>query len=393
MSLSVNAQEDMNNNVNANKQWISIGDGLPLNEASFIYSVIEFNKKIYVGGCFLHSSQAFAYVSNGYNQKNPKWTWVGKGLPGTVIKFAVGKNVLYAMAKSFKQGWLIYSYNGNDQSPNWAPISIAGLPSDPNFMWEYKDKGITVFKDKMYLFCKDRGIFVYDDQKQLWSEVSPVNKENRFFLANAMVVFHDKLYVGGITEVQLPGRPDLKKSTSVYVYNGNDHAPNWTWISDGLPGLPEDFYASGNQVNALNVLNNTLYVAGSSWRGGLHEFIYAYNGNDKMPKWNNVGDDRLFNWASEISFLTTSGDTVYALLDRDKLNGPFIYAYNNTHDPKWESVTTTGLPKIADHPNIKQLVAFDNVLYMNMSGSTDNTDGAVYKEFFYALPLLSSQQK
>ena len=275
------------------------------------------------------------------------------------------KNTLYAgIWAPSNNNALVFAYNGNDQSPSWTPISVAGSPFNgyPN--------QLIVFNNKMYVNSAS-SISVYDDKNQSWSSIGNSLLVPRATI-NTMAVFQNKLYaVGGAFG------DGCREKAVAYVYNGNDSAPNWAPISVGLPKSSN--ICRGSIIVALRVFNNTLFAGGVDTDGVA--FVYAYNGNDQMPYWTSVSKGLPGlpdSWNTEVDSLTVSNNTLYAGGVSNYGHDLFVYAYNNNKGaPSWTSVGSNGLPANISGPSIS-LAAFNNILYMMANG----IDG---KAFLYAL--------
>ncbi len=351
----------LNSNTDPTGQWVSVLSNLPIQTGNLEY--IEFNKKLYAAGAEYITDKALMYVYNGDN-KNPKWTSVGTGLPvdGNIAALGIYNNALYVAGYGGYAIGFIFRYNGDDQHPSWTPVSMAGLSQRtfmPSHLMEYNNK-MYITDDNSF----SSPIFVYDDKKQSWSPVA-----NDLDRIDAMTVFHDKLYVVDRDSSRL----------AAYVYNGNDDAPSWKLISPNWSSYQASYGFT------LSVSNDTLFVAGQNADDG--SFVYAYNGDDQNPNWRDVSNglpNQPNHYDTWVTSLTVSNNTLYAGGVIWSSGSPFVYVYNGNNDaPNWTSVGNNGLPLALMDVS---LTAFNNTFYMG--GQRRNNNG---KLFLYALSLPSQQ--
>lgn len=307
--------------------WIQAENMLSITDA--ITTMTPYHDRVYIAGNDLGNLQpnncTFMFVSQSFND----WLSVNNGLqsPTTCVQdlhnFVVFNDQLYAGGLS---GFFVY--NGNDLNPNWTSLSVTGLPT---FMPTITN--MVVYQNKIYAIAtsgdgSNTGVYVFNAETKTWTNISSMMpiQENVAGPPTSLIVFNNKLYwtynfVNGMYGPY---------SATMYVYNGDDTAPNWSTI----------FKSDDNrEFVGMDVFNNTLLVAGNTNVGGTltpQAFILAYNGDDKMPQWNDItGFDGTLKNLNLSAFSHSSTALFIGGLDSTTSRSS-IYQFNgNFQKPSW----------------------------------------------------------
>jgi hypothetical protein len=165
----------------------------------------------------------------------------------------------------------------------------------------------------------------------------------------------------------------------VTVYNGDDAAPSWALVDGGGTNGINRNSAFGADQPSLIVVNSQLYIAWQEHNGTANQLrVAVYNGDDSAPNWtfvdgggvNGINHDP--SLAAESPILGTLGGRLYVVWK--EWNASNVYqlrfsVYNgNDNSPSWTSVDGAGANGLnfntAKDVNYPTLVTFNSSLYI-----------------------------
>lgn len=210
-----------------------------------IFSMVTIGRDLYVAGAgyFQIEENGAPIIANGiakYNLDTEKWTALKNGISGVVYALNVYKGDLI-VAGGFDQAGNISAKN----IARYTPQTNTWTAMESNMNRADVVKSLAVRGDELYVGgVASTGVSKYDFISQKWTSLSgPMDDKSA---ANALTISNDHLYVGGDFK-QIGGlaangivRYDLKEQK---------------WASLGGTSLFKG-------VQALNVVNETLYIGG-----------------------------------------------------------------------------------------------------------------------------------
>jgi len=254
----------------------------------------EFSAKLYAA--WTEADHIRVAVYNG-NDAAPGWAIVDGGADG-INKDpgqTAGNAQLVAFNAKLYAAWSeagsirVAVYNGNDDAPVWTFVDgdgVVGIVNDPAATAEHPR--FAVLGAKLYATWQERGastlaqIAVYngDDSAPDWTFVDNGGIVSTDVSGNArpvLAAFSSKLYLAF-----------ENNGIAVRVYGGDDAAPAWTSVTGTLPVLFRINEQAYNPELALH--DGKLYLA---WREVFDTPLYftwqirvaVYNGNDAAADW------------------------------------------------------------------------------------------------------------
>ncbi|HLD63417.1 MAG TPA: hypothetical protein VI913_00805, partial [Candidatus Peribacteraceae bacterium] len=308
--------------------------------------------------CEAMFTQGFLVDGNGAN-----------GINKDVTKRALSPQVAFAGGTLYV-GWQegqppqirVAAYNSNDASPSWSFVDGNGQ------FGLNKDAGqsaasleLSELNGKLYATWSESGGGAYQIRVAVYSggdwdfvdgnSSTGINKDvTRNALAPYLAVNGGKLYAGW-NELNDSGIPQAR----VAVYNGNDGAPDWTFVDgDGANGINKDGTknAFGPQLSSFG---GKLYA---TWFEAMPQtFSYqvraaVYNGNDGAPVWSFVGGsgpngiNKNSGYDANSPSLVVFKNQLYGIWDEGNSAGVDqirVAAYNgNDGVPEWDFVDGNG---------------------------------------------------